>query len=108
MKSKALCARAVSAAAAVVMCLSAAPAMYLGSGYVYAAEGQSAQSISNGLPVVYITIDETAEGFGEGAYYYQNVDRCIDRIERHLHPDDTILVKASHSMQFERIVEALS
>ncbi len=64
MKSKALCARAVSAAAAVVMCLSAAPAMYLGSGYVCAAEGQSAQSISNGLPVVYITIDETAEGFG--------------------------------------------
>ncbi len=52
--------------------------------------------------------EATAEGFGEGAYYYQNVDRCIDRIERHLHPDDTILVKASHSMQFERIVEALS
>ena len=51
--------------------------------------------------------EATAEGFGEGAYYYQNVDRCIDRIERHLHPDDTILVKASHSMQFERIVEAL-
>lgn len=52
--------------------------------------------------------EATAEGFGAGAYYYQNVDRCIDRIERHLHPDDTILVKASHSMQFERIVEALS
>ena len=52
--------------------------------------------------------EATAEGFGEGAYYYQNVDRCIDRIERHLHPDDTILVKASHSMQFERIVEVLS
>ena len=51
--------------------------------------------------------EATAEGFGEGAYYYQNVDRCIDRIERHLHPDDTILVKASHSMQFERSVEAL-
>ena len=51
--------------------------------------------------------EATAEGFGKGAYYYQDVDRCIDRIKRHLHPGDTILVKASHSMQFERIVEAL-
>ena len=52
--------------------------------------------------------EATAEGFGKGAYYYQDVDRCIDRIKRHLHPGDTILVKASHSMQFERIVEALN
>ena len=52
--------------------------------------------------------EATAEGFGKGAYYYANVDRCIDRMKRHLHPGDTILVKASHSMQFERIVEALS
>lgn len=51
--------------------------------------------------------EATAEGFGNGAYYYANVDRCIDRIERYLKPGDTILVKASHSMQFERIVEAL-
>ena len=51
--------------------------------------------------------EATAEGFGNGAYYYANVDSCIDRIERHLKPGDTILVKASHSMQFERIVEAL-
>ena len=51
--------------------------------------------------------EATAEGFGKGAYYYQDVDRCIDRIKRHLHPGDAILVKASHSMQFERIVEAL-
>ena len=52
--------------------------------------------------------EATAEGFGKGAYYYQDVDRCIDRMKRHLLPGDTILVKASHSMQFERIVEALS
>ncbi|MBQ3330953.1 MAG: UDP-N-acetylmuramoyl-tripeptide--D-alanyl-D-alanine ligase [Ruminococcus sp.] len=52
--------------------------------------------------------EATAEGFGEGAYYYQDVERCIDRLKRHLHPGDAVLVKASHSMQFERIVEALN
>ncbi len=52
--------------------------------------------------------EATAEGFGEGAYYAATVERCIDRIKRYLQPGDTILVKASHSMQFERIVEALS
>ena len=51
--------------------------------------------------------EATAEGYGEGAYYAATVERCIDRIKRYLRPDDTILVKASHSMQFERIVEAL-
>nr|WP_316614725.1 UDP-N-acetylmuramoyl-tripeptide--D-alanyl-D-alanine ligase [uncultured Ruminococcus sp.] len=52
--------------------------------------------------------EATAEGYGEGAYYCATVERCIDRIKRYLQPGDTILVKASHSMQFERIVEALS
>ena len=52
--------------------------------------------------------EATAEGFGEGAYYYQDVERCIDRLKRRLHPGDAVLVKASHSMQFERIVEALN
>ena len=52
--------------------------------------------------------EATAEGYGEGAYYAATVERCIDRIKRYLRPGDTILVKASHSMQFERIVEALS
>ncbi len=52
--------------------------------------------------------EATAEGYGEGAYYAATVERCIDRIKRYLQPGDTILVKASHSMQFERIVEALS
>ena len=51
--------------------------------------------------------EATAEGYGEGAYYAATVERCIDRIKRYLRPGDTILVKASHSMQFERIVEAL-
>lgn len=52
--------------------------------------------------------EATAEGYGEGAYYAATVERCIDRIKRYLRPGDTILVKASHSMQFERIVEALA
>ena len=52
--------------------------------------------------------EATAEGFGEGAYYAATVERCIDRIKRYLQPGDTILVKASHSMRFERIVEALA
>ena len=49
-----------------------------------------------------------AEGYGNGAYYYADVDGCIDKIKNRLQSGDTILVKASHSMQFERIVEALS
>ena len=52
--------------------------------------------------------EATAEGYGEGAYYFYNVDSCIDRIKKLLHPGDIVLVKASHSMQFERIVEALN
>ena len=52
--------------------------------------------------------EATAEGYGKGAYYYATVERCIDRLKRYLLPGDTILVKASHSMRFERIVEALS
>ncbi|MBU5474053.1 UDP-N-acetylmuramoyl-tripeptide--D-alanyl-D-alanine ligase [Roseburia sp. MSJ-14] len=52
--------------------------------------------------------EATAEGYGKGAYYYPSVERCIDRLKRYLLPGDTILVKASHSMRFERIVEALS
>lgn len=52
--------------------------------------------------------EATAEGYGKGAYYYADVDGCIDKIKNRLQSGDTILVKASHSMQFERIVEALS
>ena len=49
----------------------------------------------------------TAEGFGEGAVYFETVDDCIKEINALLR-GGTVLVKASHSMQFERIVEALS
>ena len=49
----------------------------------------------------------TAEGFGEGAIYFPTVDECIDRLPQLLREGDTVLVKASHSMHFERIVEAM-
>ncbi|MBQ9679815.1 MAG: UDP-N-acetylmuramoyl-tripeptide--D-alanyl-D-alanine ligase [Ruminococcus sp.] len=49
----------------------------------------------------------TAEGYGEGAYYFEDVDSCIAQIKDILQAGDTVLVKASHSMHFEKITEAL-
>ena len=49
----------------------------------------------------------TAEGFGEGAVYFDTVEECIAQIGGLLKENDTVLVKASHSMHFEKIVEAL-
>ena len=49
----------------------------------------------------------TAEGYGENARYFADVDSCIAEIKAILRTGDTILVKASHSMHFEKIVEAL-
>ena len=50
----------------------------------------------------------TAEGFGEDAVYFEDVDGCIAEIQSLLQKGDTILVKASHSMHFERIVEHIA
>ena len=50
----------------------------------------------------------TAEGFGSGAYYFETVDECIENLAGILQKGDTALVKASHSMRFEKITEALS
>lgn len=52
--------------------------------------------------------EATAEGYGNGAYYFADVDSCMDQIKDLIRSGDTVLVKASHSMQFEKIVEALS
>ena len=49
----------------------------------------------------------TAEGYGDGAYYFADVESCVAAVNDLLQPGDTVLVKASHSMQFEKIVEAL-
>ena len=49
----------------------------------------------------------TAGGFGDGAKYYPTVDECIADIGGLLREGDAVLVKASHSMHFEKIVAAL-
>ena len=45
-----------------------------------------------------------AEGYGDGAVYYETVDLACEKIKDLIQPDDTVLVKASHSMHFEKIV----
>nr|WP_316623951.1 UDP-N-acetylmuramoyl-tripeptide--D-alanyl-D-alanine ligase [uncultured Ruminococcus sp.] len=49
-----------------------------------------------------------AEGYGEGAWYFPDVESCIEGLKELVKQDDTILVKASHSMHFEKITEALN
>lgn len=49
----------------------------------------------------------TAEGYGEGAVHFATVEDCIAALGDLLREGDTVLVKASHSMHFEKIVEAL-
>ena len=49
----------------------------------------------------------TAAGFGEGAVHFDTVEECIAQIESLLHEGNAVLIKASHSMHFEKIVEAL-
>ena len=41
-------------------------------------------------------------------YYFENKQEALPFIENYIQPGDTILVKASHFMQFEEIVELLS
>ncbi len=49
----------------------------------------------------------TAEGFGDGAVYFDTVEDCIAAIGDLLKEGDAVLVKASHSMHFETIVASL-
>lgn len=48
-----------------------------------------------------------AEGYGDGAVYFETVEEACEKIRDLILPGDTVLVKASHSMHFEKIVEAL-
>lgn len=41
-------------------------------------------------------------------YYFENKQEALPFIANYIQPGDTILVKASHFMQFEEIVELLS
>lgn len=49
----------------------------------------------------------TAEGYGEGAVHFDTVDECIASLGELLKEGDAVLVKASHSMHFDKIVESL-
>lgn len=49
----------------------------------------------------------TAEGFGEGAAHFDTVDGCIEKVKGLLKEGDAVLIKASHSMHFEKITESL-
>ena len=40
--------------------------------------------------------------------WYERVEDFLEHADAEIGPDDTILVKASHYMKFERIVEALA
>ena len=41
-------------------------------------------------------------------YYFEKRDEMIDGLKSILKPGDSILVKASHGMQFEKVVEFLN
>ncbi len=67
--------------------------------------------IDKGIDVV-ISVGELCKHLFEGAngsgYYYKTVDECIEKIGDIIKKGDTVLVKASHSMHFENIVEKLN
>jgi UDP-N-acetylmuramoyl-tripeptide--D-alanyl-D-alanine ligase len=48
-----------------------------------------------------------AQGFGEAAAWYSDVDPLIDELAATLSPDVNVLVKGSRSMHMERVVDAL-
>lgn len=47
------------------------------------------------------------EGADKNGYYFETVDECIKNIGDIINEGDTVLVKASHSMHFEKIVDNL-
>ena len=51
--------------------------------------------------------ESLAQGYGDGAVYFETVELACKNIKALILPGDTVLVKASHSMHFEKIVEAL-
>jgi len=47
-------------------------------------------------------------GAGKNGFYFRTVEDCINHIYMLLKKGDTVLVKASHSMHFDRIVDAIN
>ena len=59
---------------------------------------------------VLVTVGELAKNInadGVEAYHFDTVENALEEIDTILHKDDVVLVKASHSMHFEKIVEFL-
>ncbi len=61
---------------------------------------------------VLVTVGELAKFISENAqgieiHHFDTVDSAVEEIDTILHKDDIVLVKASHSMHFEKIVEFL-
>jgi UDP-N-acetylmuramoyl-tripeptide--D-alanyl-D-alanine ligase len=48
------------------------------------------------------------ENPGLSASWYESVEEFLSHVEQEVRKGDTVLVKASHYMQFQRIVEALT
>ncbi len=48
------------------------------------------------------------DGANKNGYYFETVEQCIEHIADIIKKGDTVLVKASHSMHFEKIVEQLN
>ncbi|MBQ2971331.1 MAG: UDP-N-acetylmuramoyl-tripeptide--D-alanyl-D-alanine ligase [Ruminococcus sp.] len=48
------------------------------------------------------------DGANENGYYFETLEQCIEHIGNIIKKGDTVLVKASHSMHFEKIVEKLN
>ncbi len=47
-------------------------------------------------------------GAKENGYYFETVEQCIENITDIIKENDTVLVKASHSMHFDKITDALN
>lgn len=61
---------------------------------------------------VLVTVGDLAKSISDNAngvetYHFDTVEQANEEIDTILHKDDTVLVKASHSMHFEKIVEFL-
>lgn len=48
------------------------------------------------------------DGASEKGYYFETVDECVANIASIIKENDTVLVKASHSMHFDKITDTLN
>ena len=56
----------------------------------------------------YINIEAISKGFSKkNAIHFENIDEVIDYLKKNLKKEDRVLIKASNSMNFKKIVDAL-